>query len=169
MRSIYAITEDVAALESLLENEETEQDEAAIALFLGELQEEFATKLESVARYRANQAALAEAVQCEADALEIRNTKIRHRMERLDNVVLEAMRRLDIKKIETTVATFRRQANGGKQAIEILDEAALPPEYFRTKTETFVDKKQLADTLLSGAEIPGARLKPKTEGLRVSK
>ena len=46
----------------------------------------------------------------------------------------------------------------GDDGVEILDEAQIPPEYLRTKTESAPDKKAIKAALESGLDVPGADL-----------
>ena len=97
----------------------------------------------------------------EAERLATRAKMFRRNRERLEAYVLATMDASKLEKLDGDTATLARRKNPGR--VEILDESAVPTDYFRWPEEPpppppVIDKKAVAAAIKAGTEIPGARM-----------
>jgi hypothetical protein len=172
--SLYSINAELADFEQVLadiydnpDKPTTPEDEVALGEWLESINGKLVDKLAAVAKWRAHRLALVEARKVEIDKLRELNGRDGERIEAVKRLVLEVMQRIGHKKIETPVAVFSIAKEGGEKALIIDADAKLPDDCYETKTVVEVDKKRLRIYLEAGQEIAGARLKPKSETLRI--
>ena len=120
---------------------------------LDALQMEREAKLENVALWIKEEAALAEAMRQEKKNLEARFAAADNRQESLKRYLLYAT---SGQKFETArvKVSFRKT-----KAVTITDEKALPEKFWRTKTILEPDKVNIKKWLDSGERVDGATLK----------
>ena len=111
-----------------------------------------ADKIEGVACWAKDQAALAKALRDEANALLARAKSAENRVDGL-KAYLSAV--LDGQKFTSARAqiSFRRS-----KAVEILDAGAIPDEYLAVKTTVEPKKTDIRDAINRGIVVPGAVL-----------
>lgn len=99
------------------------------------------------------------------------NEKFTTLIKRKENVIkgmksrlMDAMKKVDKKKIETDLFTLSIAKNGGIQKLNYI-ETELPPEYF--KIQYVVDEEKIRRDLANGKEIKSAFLEERGESLRI--
>jgi hypothetical protein len=70
---------------------------------------------------------------------------------------------LDMKRIKTELFTFNIQKN--PPSVEVLNDSAIPKNYF-VEQDPVLNKKAILADLKNGIEVPGAEMK-QSEGLRI--
>lgn len=92
-----------------------------------------------------------------------RAKRYENKSERLRSIVYEAMRLVDMRKIELPEATL--SIGAARQAVQIIDPDLLPPDCVKvTRTP---DKTEIAKRLKDGASVPGAALSNGGETLTI--
>lgn len=172
--NLYEIGQLVDELEALFESTADDFENAEslqLEAFYKAIVDEFEKKCEGLAKWRANEMALVNAIDVEINSLKDRRDRISNRVAKIDELTRLTMARLNMKKVVTTTATFNRQLAGGRQALIIDDETALDDEFKRTYTETVttIDKERIRVFLAAGKEVAGARFAPKKEILKVTR
>jgi hypothetical protein len=109
-------------------------------------------KIEGVALYVKNLEAEAVAIKAEKDAFAEREKQTKKKIESLKDWLSYA---LNGEKFETPKVkiSFRKS-----EAVEIVDQSALPANFIYYKTEEAVDKASLKIALKNNIQIPGAAL-----------
>lgn len=113
-------------------------------------------KVISTAKYRAMRKATLKGMEEAYKALGARIKAEKKRDEWLAAMQLKAMHSLGDKQIETPDILVKI----GKlpPSVRILDEAQIPHEYIKVKTEQSIDKIAISAALKSGRDVPGAML-----------
>lgn len=116
------------------------------------LQMERGQKLENIALWIKNLKAEAAALKAEKDAFAEREKQAKAKIESLSAYLTDA---LGGQKFSTSrvAVSFR-----SSEAVEIVDETAIPKEYIREKIETTPDKTAIKEAIKSGVAIAGAQL-----------
>lgn len=116
------------------------------------LQMERGRKIENVALWVKNLKADLTAFKAEKEAFAERERQAKNKIESLSNWLTRA---LNGEKFSTSkvAVSFRNS-----EAVEIIDEAAIPKEYIRQKIETAPDKIAIKEALKHNIEVPGAAL-----------
>jgi hypothetical protein len=96
----------------------------------------------------------AEAVSLRIAKLQDRKARFKRSSETLRTIILSAMDKAGIRKIQGEGATITVKVK--PTALIVNEESVLPSNYF--KTETKLDKKKLLSALKEGSEIEGAEL-----------
>ena len=110
------------------------------------------TKVENIALWIKNLLAEADALDAEKKAFEERAKAAKAKAESLKRYLTDALAGQKFKTTRVQV-TFR-----ASQSVNITDEAALPQEYVRVKTETAPDKTAIKEALKAGIAVTGAEL-----------
>lgn len=123
---------------------------------LESLQQERDRKIAGVLDWWKDLTATAAAIKAEIAALQERRAALERKAESLTDWLVRA---LNGEKFQTPRAavSYRRST-----AVAVDEPELLPPEYVREKVETVPDKVKIKEALVSGAEIPGARLESRT-------
>lgn len=160
MAKLYEIK---AELNTLLENgftmefvnEDGEIDEEKVKARIEELQIDYREKLDGIACYIKDLDADAEKINNEARALKERATKLSVRADSLRQYLLNELIANDCKKVETTrnVIALRKS-----RVTNIVDEFALPEEYFKKEVKVTPNKAEIKKAIESGVEVPGAEV-----------
>lgn len=153
MATLYEI--DQRYLNAFKVDEETgevtlDQDE------LEKIEGEFKDKVDNIACFIKDLTALNASIKAEKKAFDERIKSNESKIESLKKYLAYSLEIRDLSKYETSrnKISFR-----SSNSVEVLDEAKVPAEYIRTKTETSVDKKAVMDALKNGAEVEGCELK----------
>lgn len=164
MANIFQLEGDIVALEALL-SEDASVDEngeinAQLAQWLEESEGNFSDKVEGYCGLMATFTALADARKAEVRRLQELEQQARNNAERLRKVLREVLMRLGRDKVETARYKLRLQKAGGQQPMTI-DEFAEMPEQFMQTIKT-VDKAAIRAALESGKELPFAKLEERS-------
>lgn len=143
--SLYAIEDSLQQLQEARDSAELEGDSEALKVidqqFIEYLTKEVC-KVDSWAGLIRRLEDEAEACAREATRLSDRAVAMKNRVTDLKATALFVMQRFDVKELKTPTNTLRRQVNGGLQALEVTERAALPMSMFnvavRMDGETFV-------------------------------
>jgi hypothetical protein len=87
--------------------------------------------------------------------MQARLERLEHRAEAKRDLVIEVMERAGLKKLAE--ADFTASLRAGRPPIVLIDEAAVPGDYWRPQPAK-LDKQQLYSALRDGRDIPGAVL-----------
>jgi len=151
-------------------------------------------KVDNVARFLTELKAREKALDYEIDRLTGIRDQAARTEERIKAVVLQVMRDCDVKKLEGKIGTLKRQGNGGVQAVDIAQPELVPPnmrwytvrmggiayghicslcagapqgEAVLGTAKSEPDKEAIRKALEAGEGVPGCRLEPRGEHLRV--
>lgn len=130
----------------------TETGEIISVERLNALQMEQSRKVENIACAIKNYSAAAAALKAEKDELDKREKRALKKVESLKNWLAVA---LNGEKFTTSrcAVSFRKS-----EAVEIMDEALLPPELKTEKITYTPNKTAIKEAIKAGQEIPGAQL-----------
>lgn len=153
---LYEIDNAIAQeLEFLEQAEETGETPESIKERLDALQVEREAKLAAIVAVAKNLSAEAEA--CEAEARRLKD-RARHNEKRIEGLKWYVSQVLQGQKWGNGIHAISYRTS---EAVEVLDEAAIPSLYMREKLSYEPDKKQIRDDLKSGANIPGVEIRSK--------
>lgn len=155
---LYQLTDNYLRVQELLEENKTE----AVEDTLDALTDGFHDKAENIVKIIKSLAADAEMAGKEAKRLLKRKQALENNVQKLKNYLQTEMKRMEIRKINSTLFTIQIQKNPA--SVEIVDEALLKP--FFLLQEPKIDKKRIAEILKSGEEVEGARL-VESESIRI--
>lgn len=94
-------------------------------------------------------------IKARIEELQERKKRIEHRIETKEAIVLNAMEKAALKKIEADTFTVSTRATPG--AVIVTDEALIPPAYWKTQ-DPVLDKAGIRDALKIKKDVPGATL-----------
>ena len=120
------------------------------------LDENFDVKAENYVRAIKNYEADHKLYKAEADRLKAKAEGAKSSCDFLKGQLLAAMTAVGKDRTSTAIASVSIRTD---KAVAVTDEALIPAEYIKTKTETSVDKTAIKDRLKAGEVIPGAELK----------
>lgn len=160
MNSLYSLTEQYRSL-MVLADSETDIPEEVLRDTLEGLGGEVQLKAANVARFVANQDAMAEAIDNASAAMAERAKRLRKRNEYLRNYLLMNMQAAGLKKLDSPELVVSVKANPAK--VIVFDEAVVPADFKRTPPPApppvaVPDRKVIADALKAGQDVPGCRL-----------
>ena len=191
--NLYQIEDSLQQLVDMREAAEAEGDSEALVVIDGQLREYLTKEAAKVTSYvaliRARQSVL-EACEAEFQRIAVIRDAAANDVTRLKANALAVMQQFGVKELKATPGGgLRRQANGGRQALETDPDA--PDEYAvitlkLTATQvvaiqtqmpralegcTFAkrewDTERIREALARGEQVPGAKLLPRGEQLRV--
>jgi hypothetical protein len=172
MTALYEMTAELVELNNLMdsfEDTDTVGDDGSMALAIRDTLEgmEMAFNDKAVAIVKFAQALEGDttAIDTEIKRLQERKKRINNRREQLRDYLRHNMEAAGHKKIECPLFTITLAK--GRDQVQIADEAALPDEYVRVKTEIKPDKVAIGKALKDGATVPGAELVTGPTSLRV--
>lgn len=170
-RTLFEITEDLRALDALLDESDgeiTPENEAAYDAFFAELQQEQGAKLDAyigLLKTWEGEEAVARSVidQFKAKVQAIGNRIDRHRGRMLLHLVNTGQKSIKSAKGYTVA----RQDNGGKQPLDIdpVDPKTVPGRF--QKVTVSIDADAVRAAIDAGETVPFARLKPRGQQLRI--
>jgi hypothetical protein len=170
MPTLYQIEEDMQAFMDLMfevgGDVSDEEADAAITAWMEENEENLAQKLDGYGAVIRELEADASACQAEVERLAARATARRNAVARLKERLRDFLQRHDTKKVQTPRFTFARQANGGKQPMQVLVEPHLLPAWAQVE-RIDADNEAIREKLERGETLSFAQLLPRGEHLRV--
>ncbi len=159
--TLYAISDRYREILSL--DAATDEERAALVSALDEVGGDFKDKAESVAKFIRNCESDAEAIRAEEIRLAAKRQSLLKKAENLTGYI-EAMMLMTGQK-ELKAGIFDMKFVKNPPQIIVLDESAIPREYFITAEPT-LSKQALRDAVKAGAVIPGIEIKQQ-ERLRI--
>jgi len=164
MTALYAITGQFKELSAL---QETADEDLAVAIrdTMGAIEAEFQEKALAVSHVILNFDADVAALDREIERLQERKRLVTNRQREIKEYLRENMEAAGMTKISCPLFTITLAK--GREVVAIDDEAALPDELMRVKTEIAPDKTAIAAKLKAGEEVPGARLERGQSSIRI--
>jgi hypothetical protein len=154
--NLYQISAEYSQiLDELYDEEGNVNEQALMKLEQNELAME--KKAIAIASFIKNMDAEREAIDTAKKAMAEREKRFKKRIDELEGYLLSNMEKRGVNKI--SCAYFDIKLKKCPPSVDIIDEASLPDEYKRTKTEILPDKIKMKDEMLAGVLIPGAQLK----------
>ncbi len=171
MKSLFDLTSEALAIESLLEEMGGEipdaEIEAAIDRILAEHADDLHAKLDGYVALIASYQAHAEVRRAEAKRYQLLAQEAEHKEAKLKERLLLLFERTGRTKVETAHHKISVVKNGGKQPLILLGESAEQlPEEFRIVTYS-PDKDAIRAALDSGAQLEFAVLCERGTSLRI--
>ena len=155
--TLYELSDRLrAALDSIEIDEET--GEVLNFESIEEAQAEFGEKVENIALYIKNTAALSVAIKSEQDALNKRRKTLENKEARLSEYLLSQMQSVGQSKFETERVKIAIRPS---ESVKIIDETQLPAEYIREKTTIEPNKAEIKKAIKNGETVTGATLEQK--------
>lgn len=133
---------------------------------LQHLEDDLGTKFEQCGYALKNLEASEAALKAEADRLNVRRKRIEDKRDRLKAFLKDQLERLGKTKYQAGIFNYSIRANGGSPTVNVLDEAAIPEDYWY-QPPAVVDKKLIVEVAKEGIQVPGVELVRGTH-LRVS-
>lgn len=166
MTSLFQLTDQFRELQRLADSETDIPDEVIRDTLEG-LGGELQIKATNVARFVANQDAMATAIENAAAAMQIRAKRLRARNDHLRDYLLQNMRAASMTKIDSPELVVSIKKNPPR--VVIMDEAQVPAEFKVTPPpapppEPRPDKNLIADAIKAGTQVPGCYLE---QGVRL--
>lgn len=157
MNSLFSLTDQFRQLNALADSE-TDIPEEVIRDTLEALGGELQLKATNVARFIANQDAMATAIENAAGAMAVRAKRLRSRTDYLRGYLLQNMQAAEMTKIESPELVVSIKKNPAR--VVVTDEKAIPAEFMVTPPpppppEPKPDKRAIADAIKAGREVPG--------------
>lgn len=164
--SLYSLTQQYRQLEALADSE-TDIPEEVLRDTLEGLGGELQLKAQNVARFIANQDAMAEAIDNAAGAMAVRAKRLRSRTDYLRNYLLQNMQAAGIQKLDSPELVVQVKKN--PPSVVVFDESSVPGEFMVTPVPPpppppRPNKNAIKEALKSGQDVPGCRLE---QGLRL--
>lgn len=123
------------------------------------------TKVKRIRAYVLHEEAKAKAKREEA-ARQIAGAEACERhVEHVKAFCMRTLQEIGKDRVETNDGRIRIQGNGGKRALEVYDENILPPQY--TVVQIVPDKETIRKELEAGKHVPGAKLLPRAQHIRI--
>lgn len=160
MAKLYELSQNYKNLEELLDNQDIPEEVIREALI--ELEEEWDTKAENLAKLVKSLEVDVKGLKEEEKRLASRRKSLENRIANLKTYIEDNMKAVGKDKIKGKVFTLYIQQN--KPSLDIVDEFMIPEKYFVVKRE--VAKNELLNDLKQGIEVPGATIK-QTASLRI--
>lgn len=171
--TLFTLTDEMAVIFEMIAEKEGELD-VQTALALDAVEKQFQGKVDAYARLISECEVRAEAIDREATAMKARASAMSKAADNLKARAMECLRRLGLKSIKGDVYTIRRQNNGGKLPLTVLNEdLAAWPESFLTYPAPILDQQAIRDAFERGeppldkAKKPLAQLEPRGEHVRI--
>lgn len=153
--NLYEITNEYQDIFDQLEKAEGE-DRLPLVTRLDEIKAPLEMKATNLAKYISNLRASQKALDDEIERLERMKKSIQRKEYDMMNYLEFNMKKCGILKIDSTL--FKIQFQKCPQKVEVINDAEIPDEYKRTKTETTIDKIKIKEELKVGVVIPGVQL-----------
>lgn len=166
--NIFQLTDELLHLESVVMdfsgNGEAGEIPPEIERLLDKTQEDFQGKVDGYCTLISNLEALARARKDEAKRMADLAASSQAAADRLLLALHWAMKKQEIQTLTTKTHKLWRQGAGGKTPMEISEDDV--PELYK-KTVAVVDKEAIREALEKGEQVPGAKLLPRGETLRI--
>jgi len=172
MKTLFEITEDLLAIDRLIDEqgeELTPEVEQAIAAWFAEVESNMADKLGSYCQYVRKLETESAVAKAEAEQFAKKAKNRQGQAAWLKDRVKEFLKSRDIKKVETSAGyTVSVRGNGGMLPMEIdqdTDPMMIPAEFQKVTIE--IDTNLVREHLEAGGVLPFARLKPRGDNLQI--
>lgn len=160
MAKLYELSQNYKNLEELLDNPDIAEE--VIKEALSELDEEWETKAENLAKLIKSFDVDVKGLKEEEQRLVARRKSLENRIAGLKTYIEDNMKAVGKDKIKGKVFTLAIQNN--PPSVEIVDDFMIPEKYFVVKKE--IAKKEILNDLKQGIEVPGAQIN-QTASLRI--
>ena len=160
MAKLYELSQNYKNLEELLDNPDIAEE--VIKEALSELDEEWETKAENLAKLIKSFDVDVKGLKEEEQRLASRRKSLENRIAGLKTYIEDNMKAVGKDKIKGKVFTLAIQNN--PPSVEIVDDCMIPEKYFVVKKE--IAKKEILNDLKQGIEVPGAQMN-QTASLRI--
>lgn len=160
MAKLYELSQNYKNLEELLDNPDIAEE--VIKEALSELDEEWETKAENLAKLIKSFDVDVKGLKEEEQRLASRRKSLENRIANLKTYIEDNMKAVGKDKIKGKVFTLAIQNN--PPSVEIVDDFKIPEKYFVVKKE--IAKKEILNDLKQGIEVPGAQIN-QTASLRI--
>lgn len=161
--TLYELTDEYAALVSQLELAENDDEAQEILDLMDALAEDITTKAEAYARVKQNLEAEAEATKMEAQRLTKRQKALENAAQRVKARMLEAMIRLDVKALPTSIGKWTVAKNPA--SCTVLDDAEVPEEWHIPQPDKIDRAGIIRHYRETGELLPGVEITQST-GIR---
>lgn len=162
MATLYELSAEARALRDIMLDAGMGEDVIADTL---EAETDIASKIQQYVYVIKDMEVFADGVAVEAKRMADRSRMAKERVTKIKTWLMQNMQHAGIQKQEFPEFTVRVQNN--PQSVDVLDEKAIPSDYFNTPVVTpQLDKKRLLEALKTGSEIDGAAIK-QTQSLRI--
>lgn len=155
MSALFELAAEFRALADKLNDSELDQETIADTLdgASGDLEE----KITSIAKYKKNIEAEADAIKAARSPMEERENKLRKKAESLAEYMKSNMEKAGILKVPSPWFVISIAQN--PEAVTVDDETLIPRDYFKEIPASFVlDKNLLKSAIKDGFTVPGVRL-----------
>ena len=163
MATLYEITGKYGLLMERLEEDGTDIEEV-LQLF-DDLGESLKEKAEGYGKVRANYKAQITALRDEEKRLADKRRHLEKIVENLEKRLFDAMKLMNVPRIDTDLFSFRIQKNGGAAPVIITEPDKIPPEYLNVTVKP--DLKAIAAYLEETGDFSCAELGERGESLRI--
>lgn len=144
---LYELTGEYAALQGIAEDGEDVND--ALAMLTDALE----VKAERIGALLRNFSADQDALRAEEKRLAARRKALENAEEDVRDYIRRCMEQAGMTRLKCAAFSFTLSA---RDSLQVVDEAAVPAEYVRTKVETSIDKKAALDAFKKHGEcVPG--------------
>jgi hypothetical protein len=154
--SLYELTSQYLQVMDLTE----EMDQETLKDTLESIEEQFEVKAENIIKLTKINEGEAAVIDNEIKRLQDRKKALDNKNKQLKEYLYHHMTTSNIKNVKSPLFTISIKKNPPK--VNILDEAAIPPFYFKQKVTHELDKKDLLKDLKAGEEIEGVTLVQET-------
>lgn len=127
---------------------------------LDSIKDDFEIKAVSVASYIKNLEAEEAAITRAIEDMRTRKERLTKQAQSLSDYLQYNLQKLSINEIKSC-PYFKIRIKQCPPSVDVFDEKAVPPEFWREKTTTSVDKVRLKEVLSEGVEVPGASIQRK--------
>lgn len=153
------IQEEIANMLDIPDDELSDEQKQAMDLYLNELAQQEASKVDAFAGFIRKQAAIAEAVKEESQHLAAKARAMQNKIDHMKGHYLAVMRIHGLKKINGDVYSIGLREI---TRVEVRDIEALKkydnPEYIKTEVTYKPDKANIKEALKNGVAVPGCQL-----------
>lgn len=160
MAKLYELSQNYKNLEELLDNPDIAEE--VIKEALSELDEEWETKAENLAKLIKSLDVDVKGLKEEEQRLVARRKSLENRIAGLKTYIEDNMKAVGKDKIKGKVFTLAIQNN--PPSVEIVYDFMIPEKYFVVKKE--IAKKEILNDFKQGIEVPGAQIN-QTASLRI--
>jgi hypothetical protein len=124
------------------------------------LQQDFEQKAIAVAAYIKNIEAEETAIAAAIKNMAERKQKLTNKLEGLTHYLQSNLQKLSISEIKSS-PYFKIRLKQCPPSVDVFDEKQIPPEYWREKIVTSIDKIKLKEVMNEGVEVPGVTIQRK--------
>lgn len=157
--SFAKIQEEIANMLDIPDEELTDEQKQLMDVYLEELGQQEASKVDGFAGFIRKQIAIAEAIKAESDHLAAKAKTTMNKIDRLKSHYLAVMQSHGLKKINGNIYSIGVREN---TRVEITDIDALinedDPDFIKKEVTYKPDKKNIKEALKEGINVPGCAL-----------